>query len=321
MKYLKNSKKPQQIAVLIDSSLDILYSVGIPFEGKTERGLEKMGLAFLAVAGVNSSWEQAKSIEDNRFLMTREIISFINTHFYESISSGSYDDICRKDLKLLVLSGLIINSADNIRAATNDPTRGYSLTNEFKKLILSYETHEWHEKLKTFISNHKQLRDELSRSRDIDKINVELPDGVILSLSQGLHNDLQKAIIEQFLPRFGFGSTVLYIGDTSNKMLHLQKKQLEDLYFFELLHDELPDIIAFSNHKNWLFLIEAVHSSGSISETRLLELKRLTQQCTADIVFVTAFLTRQDFRKWCHTIAWETEVWIADNPDHLRGLL
>jgi type II restriction enzyme len=64
-------------------------------------------------------------------------------------------------------------------------------------------------------------------------------------------------------------------------------------------------------------LIEAVHSSGAINETRLLELKKLTENCTADIVYVTVFLNRIAFKKWIADIAWETEVWIADNPDHL----
>ena len=64
-------------------------------------------------------------------------------------------------------------------------------------------------------------------------------------------------------------------------------------------------------------MIEAVYSSGSISEIRMLELKRLTTDCKAEIIFVTAFLTKGEFRKWVAEIAWETEVWIAENPDHL----
>ena len=131
------------------------------------------------------------------------------------------------------------------------------------------------------------------------------------------HNLLQKLIIEEFLPRFGKGSQVLYVGDTANKMLHIDKKELAKINFFELSHDELPDVIAYRAKKNWLYLIEAVHSSGSISETRLLELKILTEKCTAELIYVTAFFNRAEFRKWASEIAWETEVWIADNPDHL----
>lgn len=64
-------------------------------------------------------------------------------------------------------------------------------------------------------------------------------------------------------------------------------------------------------------MIEAVHSSGAIDELRLLQLEKLTKQCTVDIIYVTAFLDRKTFRKFIADIAWETEVWIADNPEHL----
>lgn len=49
----------------------------------------------------------------------------------------------------------------------------------------------------------------------------------------------------------------------------------------------------------------------------MLELKRLTKECKAIIECVTAFLTKTESRKWAVDIAWETEVWIAENPDHL----
>ena len=32
---------------------------------------------------------------------------------------------------------------------------------------------------------------------------------------------------------------------------------------------------------------------------------------------MTAFLDTKDFRKHAGGVAWETEVWIADKPDHM----
>jgi hypothetical protein len=119
------------------------------------------------------------------------------------------------------------------------------------------------------------------------------------------------------LPRYGFNSRILYVGDTSDKYLFLEKEELRKLNFFEISHEELPDIVALSEEKNWLYLIEAVHTSGSISETRLMQLKDITSLCPLEIIFVTAFLNKTTFRKYIAEIAWETEVWIADNPDHL----
>ena len=59
----------------------------------------------------------------------------------------------------------------------------------------------------------------------------------------------QKAIIEQFLPRYGFGAEVLYVGDAAKKFLVRDEQKLKSLKFFELEHGELPDIVAYSSQK------------------------------------------------------------------------
>jgi BsuBI/PstI restriction endonuclease domain/BsuBI/PstI restriction endonuclease HTH domain len=311
--YIPKSTKSKPVQKIINEALEILESVGIPMD-KTERALERMAVCFLAVAGVTKDWKKA---QENTNLKSRAIITYVNANFEEKISSGSYDDIRRKDLKLLVLADIVENSGVNKGSATNDPTRGYVLQTNFKKLIITFNTDSWKKSLKAFNKNKPSLADILARKRNIEKIPVKLPNGKPLELSLGEHNILQKEIIEQFLPRFGSDCIVLYIGDTSNKSLHIDTEELKKLNFFELSHDELPDIIAFSKKNNWLYLIEAVHSSGPMSETRVLELKKMLKKCKAELIFVTSFLKRTDFRKWMLDVAWETEVWIADNPDHL----
>lgn len=315
--YIPKSTKPVRIQKLINEALDILENVGIPFEKKTPKGLQSMAMAFLAVAGITKSWKEAKGLKENRHLKTRDIIKFINENFEESISSGSYDDMRRKHLKLPVLADLILNSADNPNAATNDPTRGYTLNNDFKSLLLFYGTKDWQIKLKLFNKNRPSLEEILQRKRNLIKIPVVLPGGLKLELSQGGHNQLQREIIEEFLPRFGNGCEVLYIGDTTNKYLIREDKKLHDLGFFELTHDSLPDIVAYDSMKNWLFLIEAFYSSGAMSEERIFELKKALKKCKAGMIFITAFTSKNDFKKSATEIGWESEVWTADNPEHL----
>jgi len=150
-----------------------------------------MAMAFLAVANVKQKWTQS---EDKRNLKTRDIINFNNTHFDENISSGSYDDIRRKDLKLLVLAGVIVNSADNANAATNDPTRGYSLEACFMQLVKTHGTKKWRAELKKYLAGKILLNDLLARNREIEKIPIMLNDGKTLKLSAGSHNVLQKLI-------------------------------------------------------------------------------------------------------------------------------
>jgi hypothetical protein len=317
MRYLTKSKKSPRVIEIIEQAIEIIVAIGIPIEDKSNRAVEKMAMSFLTVAGVTTNWKEAKGLADKRFLKTRDIINFINANFEENISSGSYDDIRRKDLKLLVLGGFILKSGENPNAATNDPTRGYTLSVEFTELVKTFGTEKWQTQLNNFLNESINLKELLARNREIEKVAVALPNGKKLEFSAGQHNLLQKLIIEEFLPRFGQGCQILYVGDTANKFLHFEKEELAKLNFFELAHEELPDVIAYNAEKNWLYLIEAVHSSGAINEVRMLELKRLTKKCKAEIIYVTAFLTKTDFRKWVAEIAWETEVWIAENADHL----
>ncbi len=311
------NKKSPKLQKLINQALDIIAAMGIPLDGKTPRSLEKMALVFIAVAQVNKEqgWSQAKDSSDGISLKSRDIINYMNNNLEENISSGSYDDIRRKDLKLLVIDGLVSRTQPN--SARNDPTRGYCLSPEYGNAIRAYGTRKWEPNIKALMQGRQTLKDILARKRNLAKIDVKLPSGTELNFTPGEHNELQKQIIENFLPLFGYGAEILYVGDTADKFLHIDRAALESLCFFELKRGELPDIVAFSKKRNWLFLIEAVHSSGPISPTRLLELEKLTEKCKADRIYVTAFLDKVTFRKFVADIAWETEVWIAENPEHL----
>jgi type II restriction enzyme len=309
-------QKPKATQELINQALYILDALGVPLANLSGRRLERTAMAFLAVADVKSTgnWPELKDVTSNRSLRTRDIIAYVNTNFLENISMGSYDDIRRKDLSLSVAAGVVIQTSPN--SARNNSMRGYAISSEFAEVIRTFRVADWYEP-KKFMENRPTLSSKLSTPREITRTTVTLPSGVVLDFSPGQHNVLQKAIIEEFLPRYGYNAEVLYVGDAAKKFLVLEKEKLEELRFFELAHGELPDIIAYSAERNWLYLIEAFFSSGPISPMRLLKLKNLTKSCTAGMIYVTAFLTRDAFRGQIANIAWETEVWIAADPDHL----
>lgn len=305
------SKEQQQV---INEALHILSKLGVPLTGLSPRALEKMALAFLAVADVKTSREWSKASDDHK-MKSRDIIQWINANFGENISPGSYDDIRRKDLKLPVMAEIIGRTKPG--SARNDPERGYVLAPEYVAIVRKFGTAGWEKQAEAVTAERGTLAEKLAGNRSLDKIPVTLAAGLTLDLSPGKHNELQQAIVHEFLPRYGYGAEVLYIGDTADKFLHRADEKLKALNFFELEHGELPDVVAYSAQKNWLFMIEAVHSSGPISPARLLILEELAKGCTADLIYVTAFLDRDTFRKWVASIAWETEVWIATDPDHL----
>lgn len=313
---LTGNKKTNLQKIIFDM-LDILNSTGVPLDNLSDRRKERMVLALLAVGNIKNSFSEVLTTNDNYFLKTRDIIEFENKYYSENISSGSYDDIRRKDLILLVSAGIVFNSCMLEEKATNNPTRGYGLNPLFASLIKAYKKPNWEVELNKFLLENKSLKEEMEHRRNLQKIPVLLPSGENIELSFGEHNVLQKEIVENFLTKFGFNSQVLYIGDTTNKFLYKDDKKLLELKCFNLKHEELPDVIAYSNDKNLLFLCEAVHSAGPMSEIRVRKLKEQLNKCTAEIIFITAFLTKKDFKKWILDIAWETEVWIAETPEHM----
>jgi adenine-specific DNA-methyltransferase len=82
-------------------------------------------------------------------------------------------------------------------------------------------------------------------------------------------------------------------------------------------HGKLPDVVLYLPDKHWLYLIEAVASHGPVSPKRHQELEKMLARCTTERIYITALLSIHEFRKHAADIAWETEIWIADNPDHM----
>ena len=312
--------KSEQVQKLYSDMLDILKAVGIPVDKlPTDRRREKMAGACLAAGQIVESFKDAKSVMNGSFLKTRDIIDFENKYYGENISKGSYDDIRRKDLKPLLDEGFVINSSELDLAATNNPNRGYTLSAPFANLLKVYGTKKWEDRLAYFVEVHLKAKEELERKRAMERIPVTLPSGVTFELSTGEHNLLQKKIVEDFLSVFGMGAEVLYIGDSIDKYLHRDIEALELLHI-TLEHGKLPDIVAYSREKNLLFLIEAYHSSNPMNNERVSSLKKLVADCGANVVFVTAFLSKTEGLKHLKEIAWETEVWFANEPNHMMHL-
>jgi hypothetical protein len=311
-----HAHKAPAIQKLINEAIHLLEVCGLPMSEKTPRQREKSAMSFLAVAGVTHSaaWPSAGETSP---LGTRKIIHFINAHFQESISEGSYDDIRRKDLKDAVQAGLVMASAGKLGASVNDPTRGYALEGDFAKLVRTFGQKGWQASAAAFMATRASLAEERRAKAVFEAIPVILPGGKTLALSNGPHNLLQKAIVEQFLPRFGHGAKVVYIGDTAQKSLHVDELLAGKLRLELNPAKKIPDVIAYSESKGWLFLIEAVHSFGPISNERRMDLEKFAEQSGAGLVFVTAFLDLKAFRKCSADIGWETEVWIAAEPDHM----
>ena len=174
----------------------------------------------------------------------------------------------------------------------------------------------WGVRMKEFIDSFGRLTDEYEKKREMEMIPVMI-EGKEFKLSAGKHNEVQAAVINDFAPRFSPGAKVLYIGDTAKKNLYCNKELLEQIGIPITEHSKLPDIVIYDSEKEWLFLIEVVTSHGPVSPKRIIELEDFMKECKIGKIYVTAFPNRTEFKKHIADIAWETEVWISENPNHM----
>lgn len=294
-----------------DDALAILQALGLPRQQLNERSC----LTLLALAGLSESspWTETQ----RPLLRVWDMMSWMREQFGKDYAVNSRETIRRQSIHQFEQARLIDRNPDDPRRPTNSGDTRYQLTTDAAKVLAAFGKRGFAQKCKLFISEHGRLSAAYERSRRLNRIPVQLPGDVLVELSVGKHNELQRLIIEEFSSRFAAGSTVVYLGDTANKRLHVDCQALRRLRIPELNHDKLPDIVLFDADRDWLFLIEAVTSHGPISPKRHAELEVMLKKCPASPVYVTAFLDFSGFKKHASQIVWESEVWIAESPDHL----
>jgi type II restriction enzyme len=113
---------------------------------------------------------------------------------------------------------------------------------------------------------------------------------------------------------------VVYLGDTRHKGGYQNRDLMRELNLPVQVTANLPDAILFCETERRLVVVEVVASSGPISAARLVQLESLVEQCVSlgvRLRYVTVFPSRRFFRRFVEDIAWGTDVWIADEPEHI----
>ena len=153
------------------------------------------------------------------------------------------------------------------------------------------------------------------KQRPLPNIPIHLLNGQEIDPSTMGQNELIRDIIVKLCPRYTPGGILLYISDTSEKFIVNEAQALADMGIDP--NGKLPDVLVYYQEKDWLVIIEAVTSHGPVDLKQHNELKKLFKPSQKGLVFVTAFPDRSRMTKYLTAIAWETEVWLADKPDHL----
>jgi adenine-specific DNA-methyltransferase len=296
----------------------LLTALGLPKAQCNDRS----AWVFLALAHVRpfDTWRAGTA----PLLPTVSIMEFIRNEYSMDYKPNSRETIRRQTLHQFEQARIVDRNRDDPARPTNSKDNNYSLNQPILDIFAEYPDGSCQEKVQEFNEAVPELKSQYQRVLDMHKIPVVLPNGNTMKLSPGKHNQLHADILHEFCSRFiGASGRVLYIGDTASsreeggKLMILEREYLRKLGVPPMSHEKLPDVVVYDEKQKWLFLIEAVTSHGPVSPKRWLELEEAFKGCKVGVVYVTGFPDRATFRKNAAEIAWETEVWIADEPDHL----
>lgn len=309
-----------QLPVLKDSRISmgkiqeaqrILRDLGLPPAQQNE--ISALTLLALCNLSETTSWLNVSQ----QPLTVHNMMGFVGRHYGRTYAENTREVVRRQVIHQFEQARIVDRNPDEHTRPTNSPHTCYGLTDDALKVLAQFGTHTWEEAVAHFLAQHGALWEHYQQSRQAMALPLKLADGSQLYLTPGKHNELQIAVIEKFGPRYAANATVLYLGDAANKFLIYEREKLEQLGMPITAHDKLPDIILYHEAKNWLYLIEAVTSHGPVSHKRRYELEKLLKQCTAKRVYLSAFLNFAEFKRHTPQIAWETEVWIAEIPEHM----
>ena len=295
----------------IDEARDILEQLGLPPAQRNDISC----LTLLALTGLSEddAWSQAAKPS----LSIHQMLVSIRETYGREYAENTRESVRRQVIHQFEQARLVDRNPDDPYLATNSPRTHYGLTDEALRVLRLYGAAGWQPELNAFRSSHGALLEIYQRRRQMREIPVRTSTGEEIRLSPGRHNRLQALVVSEFGPRFAPGAVLLYLGDAADKLLHLDREKLDQLGVPVNEHDKLPDVVLYAEERNWIFLIEAVTSHGPVSPKRVEELEVSLKACTATRIYVSAFPDFGQFRRHLENIAWETEVWVAEIPDHL----
>ena len=293
----------------IEEAREILKELKVPAKQQADL------CCFVLLAMANIKEQDLWTNATNNWIRIHDVIVYTKENYGITYAENSRETFRKQAMHHFRNAAFI---EDNGKA-TNSPNYRYRLTDEMLSLIHSFGTTYWEAEKINFSQSHETLIDLYASKRTMRKMPVRI-NGEGFTFSPGKHNELQKAIVEEFAPRFAPNSECLYVGDTTEKDLVKNIARLQELGFTITLHDKMPDVVLYSEEKNWLYFIESVTSVGPMEPKRIKEIEEMTEDVTAGKIYVTAFLDFKTFKKFSESLAWETEVWIADMPDHMIHL-
>ena len=301
----------------LNDAKTILTEIGMPSHLYNPRCV--MTLAAMAEITDTKPWKSASE----HYHSIDEIIKYINANFPNKagLDKSGYQPNTRESIRDETIKPFADAGLVEIKfgLAKNDRNNAHRLTAQFAALVRTYGSDKWKDALAGYLETHQRYTEALEQAKKADTgYSVEYQ-GIKLQLDRSEHNKLQIQILDFFAPRFTHNGKLLYIGDTSNKNLYQDEDTMRELGISIPSESRTyPDIIIFDHVDRRIVFVEAYSSTGEFTLTRVKEISN-SCRCSNDIevAFVTAFSTTKRMKSKLDSIAWDTDIWIAEHPTHL----
>ncbi|MFN6498295.1 MAG: BsuBI/PstI family type II restriction endonuclease [Nostoc sp. DedQUE01] len=306
----QSDNNPIKIKSRIDEALQILTQLDFPRRQLNERS----ALTLLALLDLKptDSWDLAAS----PLMGITPMMDFMAQHYGKTYKPNTRETVRRQTVHQFLDAALIVANPDNPSRPINSPKTVYQIEESALELLRTYGSDEWEKSIRTYLASIETLKKQYAQERQMSRIPVVIA-GEIKTLSPGGQNILIEKVINDFAPRFTPGGKLIYVGDTDEKFAHFDATALTDLGVTVDSHGKMPDVIIHLTTNNWLVLIEAVTSHGPINPKRKKDLESLFRSVKIPLVMVTTFLSRKAMVEYLPEIAWETDVWVAEDATHL----
>jgi hypothetical protein len=231
------------------------------------------------------------------------------------VAENTRESYRKLSLRPLCEEGLVVRH----QLSTNDPKTFYRLHPEMLRLLSCPAPLE-----RRWLAREMAARLLQGETWKQQRRRAEIPVEVGLPqpffLSPGLHSRLAAEVVQVYAPAFLKAPQVIYLGDTRHKGGYQNRDLMRELNLPLQVTASLPDVILLCEVERHLVVVEVVASSGPISAARLVQLHQLVQQSATlgyQPRYVTAFPSRRVFRRFIEDIAWGTQVWIANEAEHV----
>ncbi|AQQ71775.1 hypothetical protein SMSP2_02153 [Limihaloglobus sulfuriphilus] len=295
----------------IEEAILILKDFGLPKEQQNVRS----GLCLLALLDLKpaAKWQNAS----NPLIGITPIMEWMKFYYNKDYKPNTRETVRRQSIHQFVQAGIALHNPDRPDRPVNSPKAVYQISPHVLETVKHFGKTTWKQKLHEFLNKRETLVQQYARERKQYLVAVQINKKKHIQLSPGIHSELIKAVVEDFGARFVPDGKLIYVGDTGNKWGYFDETLLAELGVQVDSHGKMPDVVIFCQKRKWLILVESVTSHGPVNSKRHIELEKMFSKSQAGIVYVTAFPSRSIMARYLNDIAWETDVWVAQDPSHL----